>query len=391
MKVKLRRSICILLALMMAFTIMFPAAIYADDESFEEFITEEEFFPLEEDLWIEEYYDDSEVVDESEFYEEEAGTGDEVYEEFYEEEFTASEEEFGGYSDDSDFEERNEFALSDDETFSAGLYISEHPASVTKAVDENAEFTVVAEGATSYQWYLSQDNGTTWTKMNATRYTGTKTATVTVKATEARDGWQFRCTVSDGTTTIDSNAATLTVAKAFEISEHPASVTKAVDENAEFTVVAEGATSYQWYLSQDNGTTWTKMNATRYPGTTTATVTVKAIEARDGWQFRCTVSDGTTTINSNAATLTVIADVTVDDVVYSKLSDGTGYYVKAYIGSELSVKVLNEINGLPVTEIGADAFVGNTTIQSVSLPNSIMTIRERAFKGCTNLSNMSSY
>ena len=186
MKVKLRRSICILLALMMAFTIMFPAAIYADDESFEEFITEEEFFPLEEDLWIEEYYDDSEVVDESEFYEEEAGTGDEVYEEFYEEEFTASEEEFGGYSDDSDFEERNEFALSDDETFSAGLYISEHPASVTKAVDENAEFTVVAEGATSYQWYLSQDNGTTWTKMNATRYTGTKTATVTVKATAAQ-------------------------------------------------------------------------------------------------------------------------------------------------------------------------------------------------------------
>ena len=168
-------------------------------------------------------------------------------------------------------------------------------------------------------------------------------------------------------------------------------MTKAVDENAEFTVVAEGATSYQWYLSQDNGTTWSKMNATRYTGTTTATVTVKATEARDGWQFRCTVSDGTTTINSDAATLTVLADVTLNDVVYTKFSDGSSYYVKAYTGSATSVTVLDQIEGLPVTEIGADAFAGNTTIQSVSLPNSITVIRERAFKDCTNLSNMSSY
>ena len=172
------------------------------------------------------------------------------------------------------------------------------------------------------------------------------------------------------------------------IVEDPESVTAAPGTTASFTVVAENAESYQWWLSQDGGASWVKASSSRYGGVTTATMTVTAKEARNGWQFRCAVTGGGVTVESKAATLTVVGDVTDKNVIYSKLADGTGYYVKQYIGNDSSVVVLNEINGLPVTQIGEEAFMGNTYLMSIDLPDSITVIRARAFKGCTNLREM---
>ena len=70
---------------------------------------------------------------------------------------------------------------------------------------------------------------------------------------------------------------------------------------------------------------------------------------------------------------------------------GDGYVVTGYTGSGSSVTVPGWYNRKPVVAIGAGAFQGNAAIKSVSLPNSITSIGEAAFKNCTSLSSLSSY
>lgn len=61
----------------------------------------------------------------------------------------------------------------------------------------------------SYQWQYSEDGGETWAN---TSFTGNKTPTMTVTVTAARDGYQYRCAITDGNgTTITSSAAALHV------------------------------------------------------------------------------------------------------------------------------------------------------------------------------------
>jgi hypothetical protein len=43
------------------------------------------------------------------------------------------------------------------------------------------------------------------------------------------------------------------------------------------------------------------------------------------------------------------------------------------------------LDGYPVTAIGKDAFAGNGSLTSVTIPAAIADIREGAFLGCENL------
>lgn len=74
---------------------------------------------------------------------------------------------------------------------------------------------VDVEGAESYQWQYSEDGGTTWTDCGS-GFTGAKTTRILYQATEAMNGWKFRCRAlaSQGTITVYSREATLTVTSA---------------------------------------------------------------------------------------------------------------------------------------------------------------------------------
>jgi len=50
------------------------------------------------------------------------------------------------------------------------------------------------------------------------------------------------------------------------------------------------------------------------------------------------------------------------------------------------IEIPATIGGVPVTEIGADAFNGNTKIKELTTPPSVKNINKNAFKACTNLS-----
>ena len=78
-----------------------------------------------------------------------------------------------------------------------------------------------------------------------------------------------------------------------------------------------------------------------------------------------------------------------------KLSEGLSFainalgngYVLTGIGScaDKDIIVPEEYEGLPITEIGASAFRGNTYITSMIIPKGVTVINERAFEECTAL------
>lgn len=91
--------------------------------------------------------------------------------------------------------------------------ISSHPANLTIYSGSDANFVVEASGAERYQWYESQDNGTSWDMLqNQGLYSGVETPALTISSVPvAYDQFQYRCLVSGAHCDLFSNAALLTV------------------------------------------------------------------------------------------------------------------------------------------------------------------------------------
>lgn len=96
------------------------------------------------------------------------------------------------------------------QTVASGIAITGQPQSVSAAVGQAVTFVVTATGRNlTFQWQYSRDGGTTWTDSPAT---GSDTPVLSVPVTASRDGYMYRCVVTDiaGSVAI-SDAATLTV------------------------------------------------------------------------------------------------------------------------------------------------------------------------------------
>ncbi len=176
------------------------------------------------------------------------------------------------------------------------------PNSVTTTAGNTIKFTVSATGTDlRYQWQYKSPGGSRW---NNSGMTGAQTATVSVPATAARNGQQYRCVVTNDLGSATSGEAMLTVLSKPAIKAQPESVRADCGDMAKFTVAATGSNlTYQWQYQKAGSSTW--YNST-LAGNKTATLTVEATEARNGMQFRCVVKNNIGTATSNAATLTVV-------------------------------------------------------------------------------------
>ncbi len=175
--------------------------------------------------------------------------------------------------------------------------ITAQPQDVTAAAGDTAVFTVAAQGVgLTYQWQYY--TGTKWINSGMT---GADTAALSVPATVARNGQKYRCIVKDANgKQYTSDAAWLYVETV--ITAQPQDVTAAAGDTAVFTVAAQGVgLTYQWQYY--TGTKWVNSGMT---GADTAALSVPATVARNGQQYRCTVTDanGVKTY-SDAAKLTV--------------------------------------------------------------------------------------
>lgn len=79
--------------------------------------------------------------------------------------------------------------------------------------------------------------------------------------------------------------------------------------------------------------------------------------------------------------------ISVEDDPFRPIPKKTVTITK-YTGKESTVILPRTINSWPVTKIGEAAFQDNTTITSVTIPDSVTEIGSNAFAGCTNLTSV---
>ena len=306
---KVKKVLCLILAMMMVFTLALPATIYAHEFEFNEYeYYDQDAFYLEEEQNTDDflYYDEgyAEVEWEEDF-------SDEIYD--YDEEFVSYEESF--------FDDNDEF-IDEDEEFIESL--DEEPVTETNGADEqfftleisdtaafetdgaasitgnpeNAEprigtmvsFTVAADNAKAYQWQYSTDGGQTYADVFLNGY---RTPTLSFKLKEAYISYYFRCAVTgyDNVTIYSEGATFEATASGAVITADPANAKATVGSTVSFTVAADNAVKYQWQYSTDGGQTYEDVFLNGYK---TATLSFKLKEAYVEYYFRCAVtgSDG---------------------------------------------------------------------------------------------------
>ena len=240
----------------------------------------------------------------------------------------------------------------------ATLYIltsvTAQPADKSAAVGDTAKFTVKATGAgLTYQWQYKAAGGTNWLSCSME---GNQTKTLSVPVTAARNGYQYRCRITDanGSKTY-SNAAKLTVKTT--ITAQPADKSAPIGGTAKFTVKATGAgLTYQWQYKAAGGSYW---NACSFEGNQTRTLSVPVTAARNGYQYRCVITDanGSKTY-SNAAKLTVKTTITAQpESVTASAGETVKFTVKATgvgLTYQWQYKTATGTNWVNSTAAGAD-------------------------------------
>ena len=179
--------------------------------------------------------------------------------------------------------------------FAAETAITSQPVDVTAPCGSDAEFSVVAEGATSYQWqYLSTAADAEW-KNCADTFVGAKSANLKVFVKTAREGYQFRCVVKANGAEYISDAATLTTSSIF--ASGPVDETVMLGSRANFTfTLAEGVDAssvkiqWQYHIPGQDPNYWP--NCTPFTmGYNATTLNVIAAEKRQGFTYRVRVTD----------------------------------------------------------------------------------------------------
>ena len=164
------------------------------------------------------------------------------------------------------------------------------------------------------------------------------------------------------------------------VTDDPLTVTvPAAKQGEDLTVTwtaAGGATKYQLLLTTPDGT------AALLGETAALNYTVPDLKLLQPGDYTITIKalSGNTELESVNKAFTVTGDF-----VFAVRDDSTGIVVVKYNGTASTLTVPNTVAGLPVVEIGAQAFEGNTKLKSVTLPATIEIIGRRAFAECKNL------
>ncbi len=119
-----------------------------------------------------------------------------------------------------------------------------------------AEFTVTAPSATSFQWQCSDNGGSSWYNTGVGGETSRqKTLRFASNAQLAKR--LYRCLVSfPNSSTLASEPARLVLVARYAISSQPEDCTTAAGSTAFFAIEAERATSFQWQCSDNEGRSW---------------------------------------------------------------------------------------------------------------------------------------
>ena len=149
--------------------------------------------------------------------------------------------------------------------------------------------------------------------------------------------------------------------------------------------------SYQWYYKKTSSSRFVVWN-----NSNKAELTFTSNSSYENMLVYCVVTDANSnTVQSDTVTVKFAKTFTVDNITYKILENENNVEVSSYIGegTELFIPTDVTFDGQTylVKAIGKEAFMGNTALTKITLPNSIEIIKEKAFKGCSNLSQMTCY
>lgn len=181
------------------------------------------------------------------------------------------------------------------------------PSDLVLAESETGEFICTVDNELAiYCWEKWDDEAEDWTILDDGR-----TSRLEIIADSSIDGTKYRCLVSTPTDSKYSNVVTLTIARAPVILNHPQSETVIEGDIVAFSVTSSGHNlSYQWQFSSDNGETWNDIR-----NTNSASLSVIATVSLDDYRYHCIATNDLGTATSDPATLTVIPDTSISPPV----------------------------------------------------------------------------
>ncbi|NJM79585.1 MAG: immunoglobulin domain-containing protein [Flavobacterium sp.] len=172
------------------------------------------------------------------------------------------------------------------------------PTPITICKPGNGSLSVVASGATTYQW---RRNGVSLT--NTAPYSNVTTATLTLTNPALAEAGNFDVVISNGVCSTISNSVAVTIDTRPVITSQPTPTTVCSSDVGTFSVTTTGATTYQW---RRNGVNLT--NTAPYSNVTTATLTITnpAVAASGNFDVVISSTSGCS-VTSSVAALTVNA------------------------------------------------------------------------------------
>ncbi|MBR2992883.1 MAG: fibronectin type III domain-containing protein [Clostridiales bacterium] len=276
------------------------------------------------------------------------------------------------------------YAALESDAFCSFIHISTQPGNYSGPIGSTAYFNVDAYGADlKYQWQINKGYG--WQN---TSISGNKSKTLTVGVLSSRNGFKFRCIITDlyGKSVI-TNEVTMHVTQSLSIKSQPLDCIGFKGETAVFSVEAEGADlKYQWQINKGSG--WQN---TTISGCKTDILSVGIMTSRDGFKFRCIVTDSYgNSVISNEAELSVAQQICIntqpidfsgpkgDIAVYTvnasgdslsyqwQINKGSGWINTSFTGNKTStllVEIMNSRNGFKfrciITDIYGVSMISN--------------------------------
>ena len=243
------------------------------------------------------------------------------------------------------------------------------PLAITAALTDyaglegsTASFTVQATGVgLTYQWWVKKPTATRFSKSSVTG------DTYAVELTEARNGNQIYCVVTDAFgNTARTGTVTMTIAEPLAITADLADYVGSIGSIASFTVEAFGTgLSYQWYVKKPTATKFSKSSIT------SDTYAVELTEARIGNQLYCVVTDAFgNTLRTNTVTMTAAEPLAIISVPgdYTGPVGSTASFTVEAIGEGLSYQWY--VKNRTATKFSKSSVTGQTYSVTLSETNS---------------------
>ncbi len=189
-------------------------------------------------------------------------------------------------------------------TLTVELYppeIVSQPESVAIQAGEEATFTFGVEGENvTYAWSYRKSATGKWAVVK-----GATQATLTVTGTAANAGYQYKCEAKNKDGSVTSDIVTLDVEYHLaEITLQPKGVKVKKNAKVTFTVEAndpyDEELTFQWYYRKSSKAKWTKIK-----GATEAAYSFKATAKKNGYQYKCDITNRDGTVSTKAVTLKV--------------------------------------------------------------------------------------